>query len=252
MSESRPTLSELGAQIPPGIQNLIMFLEETLIKGRIAPLEAKLTLLERKVDGYTSEIVEKAIDSAIRSAYNTISDEMCMMVKSEVEKGVREALKAYFMEMEGIKKEMEECVKEVKEIASSVSRMIDAKLEELEERLAKLEPRLEIDAERIGRAISEKLTPITDELIKQVSERMAPHARQLEVLGSKLITVSRQVDQLSESIRYMISAIGECISKLERAGILKLGRGEEGEADTGQLLDMSDLVGGTEEEGGGD
>jgi len=75
MSESRPTLSELGAQIPPGIQNLIMFLEETLIKGRIAPLEAKLTLLERKVDGYTSEIVEKAIDSAIRSAYNTISDE---------------------------------------------------------------------------------------------------------------------------------------------------------------------------------
>jgi len=109
MSESRPTLSELGAQIPPGIQNLIMFLEETLIKGRIAPLEAKLTLLERKVDGYTSEIVEKAIDSAIRSAYNTISDEMCMMVKSEVEKGVREALKAYFMEMEGIKKEMEEC-----------------------------------------------------------------------------------------------------------------------------------------------
>jgi len=246
MSEAKPTLADLGARIPSGIQSLIMFIEETLIKGRIAPLETKLALLERKIDSFTSEIVEKAINSAINSAYKTISDEMRAMVRNEVESGVREALTAYSAKMEEANKRLEEYVKAVSELASSMGGAVDAKLSELEEKLAKLEPRLEIDAERIGKEISEKLTPIADELAKQVLEKITPYIRRLEALDSKLLSISKQADQLGKQLANLTSGISEYIDSLERAGVLKPKKEEESKTDIAQPSEDEALEAGGE------
>ncbi|RLE66364.1 MAG: hypothetical protein DRJ38_01915 [Thermoprotei archaeon] len=243
MSETKTALTESGMKIPSGIQSLIMFFEERIINGRIKPLETKLTLLERKLDSFTTEIIKEAINSAITSAYKTISDEMRQMVRSEVERGVKEALTTYSADIEKANQKLEEYVNAVKSSISSLSGTLEAKLSEVQENLTKLEPRLEIDAERIGKEISEKLTPVADQLAKHVLEKVTPYVRRMEELESRLLGISRQVEQLGRQLAHLTSGLDEYIASLERAGILKPPREEE-KSDMGQPLSSEELEAG--------